>query len=37
METTTVAMDSEEPWDRSQPKFMNLFYRKTFTGLKSIE
>ena len=25
MGTTTVAMDSEEPSDRSQPKFMTLF------------
>ena len=37
METTTVAMGSEEPSDRSQPKFMTLFYRKTFTKLKSIK
>ena len=28
METTTVAMDSEEPSDRSQPKFMTLFISK---------
>ena len=39
METTTVAnaMDSEEPSDGSQPKFMTLFYRKTLTKLKSIK
>ena len=37
METTTVAMDSEKPSDRSQTKFMTLFYRKTFTELKSIK
>ena len=39
METTIVAMDSEEVelLDRSQPKFMTLFYRKTFTELKSIK
>ena len=28
METTTVAMVSEEPSDRSQPKFMTLFLSK---------
>ena len=37
MEITTVAMDSEEPSDRSQPKFMTPFCRKTFTKLKPIE
>ena len=37
METATVAMDSERPSDRSQTKFMTIFYRKTFTELKSIE
>ena len=36
MEATTVAMDSE-PSDWSQPKFMTVFYRKTFTKLKSIK
>ena len=29
METPTVAMDSEEPSDRSQPKLMTLFIYRT--------
>ena len=37
METTTVAKNSEKPSDRSQTKFMTLFYRKMFTELKLIE
>ena len=37
MEITPVAMDSIKPSNRSQTKFMTLFYRKTFTELKSIK
>ena len=36
METTPVTMESKKNSNRSQTKFMALFYRKTFTELKSI-